>query len=94
MVYTHPHSSINKFQTKLCTYIDELNSKKQLYNICRDINWDLLKQDTEPKIKTYVESLNCLGSTPVICNPTRITNSSATLIDHVYTNDLQNKVKC
>ena len=55
---------------------------------------DLLKQDTEPKIKTYVESLNCLGCTPVIYNPTHITNSSVTLIDHVYTNDLQNNVKC
>ena len=27
-------------------------------------------------------------------NPTRITNSSATLMNHVYTNDLQNNVKC
>ena len=31
---------------------------------------------------------------PVIYNPTHIANSSATLIDHVYTNDFQNNVKC
>ena len=66
VIYRHPHSNINKFQTKLCSYIDrsyidELKSKKKLYYICGDKNLDLLKQDTEPTIKAYVKSLNCLG---------------------------------
>ena len=45
-------------------------------------------------IRLHLESLSCLGCTPVIYNLTLIASSSATLIDHVYTNDLQNNVKC
>ena len=94
VTYRHPHSNINEFRTKLCIYIDELNSKKKLYNVCGVINLDLLKQDTEPKIKTYVKSLNFRGYTPVTYNFTRITNSFTSLIDHVYINDHRNNVKC
>ena len=94
VIYRHPLSNINEFQTKSCTCIDDLNFKKKLYYICCDITLDLVKQDTEPKIKTSVESLNCVGCTPVIYNPTHITNYSAPLINLVYANDLQNNVKC
>ena len=30
----------------------------------------------------------------VVQNPTRVTCSSATVIDHVYTNDIQSNFKC
>ena len=45
VIYRHPHSNTNEFQTKLCTYTDELNSLKKVYYVCRDINLDLVKQD-------------------------------------------------
>ena len=53
------------------------------------MNIDLLKSDTHTKTNEYLESLFTLGFSPVITLPTRLTSSSATLIDHIYTNKLQ-----
>ena len=46
------------------------------------------------KKNIYAERLNCLGCIPVLCYSSQVTGTTATLIDHVYTNDLKNNVKC
>ena len=94
MIYRHPQNNISNYQSNLCALLNDFNTYKKSYYICGDINLDLLKHDTVPKIRNYAESLNCLGCIPVLCYPTRVTSATATLIDHVYTNDLKNNVKC
>ena len=94
VIYRHPRNNISEYQSNLCALLNDFNTYKKSYYICGDINLDLLKHDTVPKIRNYAESLNYLGCVPVLCYPTRVTSSTATLIDHVYTNDLKNNVKC
>jgi hypothetical protein len=56
-----------------------------------DFNYDLLKFELHEKTKLLLENSFTNGFLELISIPTRITNTSATLIDHVYTNDVKNK---
>ena len=62
-----------------------LNDKKTKVMIMGDINIDLASQTN------YVSDYNLLLQSnfffSLITNPTRVTNSSKTIIDHVLTND-------
>jgi hypothetical protein len=51
-----------------------------------DFNIDLLKINENPAVKEYFENLITLGMYPEITLPTRITDTSATLIDNIFSN--------
>ena len=40
------------------------------------------------KTNDYVDNIFSQGFLPLITKPTRVTSSSATLIDHIYSNDI------
>ena len=51
-------------------------------------NIDLLKYDTHEKTNNFVDGVLARSFLTHIHKPTRITLTSATLIDHIYTNDI------
>ena len=53
-----------------------------------DININLLHFEKHFKTQYYLEGLFSNGFVPIIVKPTRITASSVTLIDHMYTNNI------
>ena len=53
-----------------------------------DMNIDLLKFEVHRRTDDYLNNLFSHGFLPDISKPTRVTNTSATLIDHIYTNDI------
>ena len=55
------------------------------------MNIDLLKFGSHTKTADYLDNLFSHGFLPLITKPTRLSNSYATLIDHIYTNDIYNK---
>ena len=67
--------------------IELLNSNYATYYIIDDINIDLLKTNQDVKISHYFNTLSSLGCSQVIAHPTRITATSSTLLDHIYTNN-------
>ena len=53
-----------------------------------DFNIDLLKFQTHDKTNDFIKCMITTGYLPVITKPSRITNHSATLIDHIlYSNN-------
>lgn len=50
------------------------------------MNVDILTYNTATNVTDYVNSLNSMGCNFFIDRPTRLTSSSATCIDHVYSN--------
>ena len=52
-----------------------------------DFNIDLLKVNIHAKTNEFVNDVISQGFLPKITRPTRITSHSATLIDHIYSND-------
>ena len=55
-------------------------------HILGDLNFDLLKKEDTFYIKKYKEFCQMYGLKQVINQPTRITENSATLLDHILTN--------
>ena len=49
---------------------------------------DLLKMDTHDKTCNFFETMSAFSYKPSILQPTRVSSTSATLIDNIFTNDL------
>ena len=56
--------------------------------VAADVNIDLKQCQTHQDTKTYLDSLIVNNFLPVIVMPTRITDRTATLIDHIYYSDV------
>ena len=53
-----------------------------------DFNINLLNYDTHQETRNYVDTMFSNACIPLISRPTRITPTTATLIDNIYSNDL------
>ena len=65
------------------------NKKTTIY-LCGDFNINLSNYDSHKGTRYFIDVLFSLGLFPLICKPSRITEYSATLIDNIFTNDLNN----
>ena len=92
VVNRHPSNNFAQFHTALEHTLVTLNEKKLKYYICGDVNINLLDYDIKSNIKEYSDMLFSLGCIPLIKYPTRITKTSSTLIDHIYTNEMCQKI--
>ena len=57
--------------------------------MCGDFNIDLLKHGTHNNTKQFLDTMHSVGLYPLIVKPTRITDSSTTLIDNIFANELR-----
>ena len=80
-IYRHPNGNIKHFIESLSNLLNKLDKKTTLI-IAGDINIDLLKQQN-PNVNLYTETLMENNILPYIYIPTRITDSTATIIDHI-----------
>ena len=65
---------------------DDRDLKKCEIILLGDLNINLLNFNQHSQTKEYLEMLISRGFLPIIILPTRIFDSSATLIDHIFTN--------
>jgi hypothetical protein len=92
IIYRHPHSNISAFKDALSDKLEHtLNENKQL-NIIGDINIDLIKCETHQLTSDYLDMIYSNSCFPVITQPTRVTNYTETLINHIYTNVLNKPI--
>lgn len=80
-----PNNFINSLEQKLGTLKRHSN---KLIVLASDSNIDLLKFDKHEPTDRLVNTMSEHGFAPVISRPTRITSHSATLIDHIFVNQV------
>ena len=85
LIYRHPANNFTHFQKYLTHILNKLNHFKQEYILVGDYNIDLLKHQSISKVCKYLSAIHAKGCSS-INKPTRITETSATLLDHMYTN--------
>ena len=85
-IYRHPKSNLELFTNRLEETLRFLNQSKYDVFILGDINVDLYKYATHNPSEKYLDMLFSNNMTPIITKPTRLTDHSETLIDHIYTN--------
>ena len=87
VLYRSPSfNSINEFSRSLQGLIDKIKQENKLMVLVGDLNINLLNHDTHYPTSEFLDSMISFGLIPKITLPTRITHSSATLIDHIFSN--------
>lgn len=85
-IYRHPSANMPGFTEELKTIIKSLNNRKQHVYIIGDVNINLLRYNEHTNTEDYLNMLYSNNFLPLITKPTRLTDHSSTLIDHIYTN--------
>ena len=84
--YRIPGASAANFNEKLTISLLKISLENKICQLMGDLNLDLLKQDRHQDISALIDIIYSNGFVPVITKPTRITEHSQTIIDHIYTN--------
>ena len=87
-IYKHPPANVEEFTLKFDEFLNKLNPSKYDMYVMGDMNIDLLKYHSHQQTERYLNVIYSLDLLPVITKPTRITNHTATLIHHLYPNDV------
>ena len=67
---------------------EKIHREKKNCAILGDFNIDLLKYDSHQITDDFINTLGTLFFQPYILQPTRITDHSATLIDNIFFNSI------
>ena len=90
VIYRHPSSNVTGFQDQCTQTLNKLNCCKHEFIISGDFNIDLLKLNCNSKISNYVNAIYAEGCNNLMNKPIRITGSTATFLDHIYSNMTNN----
>ena len=84
-VYRHPSSILPEFKE---AYLNSLKKiRKQNYIVLGHFNINYNKLSVAPaSIANYINSINLLACIQIVDKPTKITNSTRSIIDHIYAN--------
>ena len=81
-MYRPPDSKV-EFIDRFESFIDNVPSEGKEIILCGDFNKNLLGEHKDTEWENFITSL---GFSQLVSEPTRVTDSSSTLIDHIYTN--------
>ena len=83
---------IDLFSKALTNIFHVLNSEKSEFYVLEDFNIDLIEIKSNNPIKIYADDLIGSAVKCLINQPTRICKNSKSLLDHVYSNKLNNQL--
>ena len=92
VIYRKPNTNINEFQSSLMNVLDELHVGKTDVVLLGDFNIDLLRVNSNARVEEYLHTMECVGMQQIIASPTRVSSTTSTLIDHIYTNCTSNTI--
>ena len=88
VIYRMPNSSVDVFNDRISDVMNVIQKERKLCYLMGDLNIDLLKADDHKATGELLDVLYCNNVFPLITKPTRVTSTTATLIDHILTNNL------
>ena len=84
---------VNIFTNEFSTYLSPIKNCKIYSFICGDFNINLMLLDATQNCNNFYDCLTEKSFFPQITLPTRIQNESYTLIDNIFTNDIEKSRK-
>ena len=91
-IYRHPRSNMDEFHDYFEKCLDILSRENKEVYISGDFNTDLLKLEKNPSHDKFYNLMTSYGFLPQILDPSRVTGSSSTVIDNIYSNCLNYKL--
>ena len=84
VIYRPPGGKLDSFYDAFFPIIDRINSENRPCYIVGDFNIDLLNTSNKNGGNAFVNRMFSTGFGPRIDRPTRVTENTATLIDHIF----------
>lgn len=86
-IYRHPSMDLAEFNSEfLKPFLHKFEKEKKRKYILGDFNVDLLKIDNNENSASYFDTLTSHLFIPHIIHPTRITSTTKTIIDNIFSN--------
>ena len=89
VIYRPPNNDLDSFLEKLEEVLDSITRENKDVYLMGDYNIDLLNTENSSTLK-LISTLSSYAFTSHISNPTRISNTSQTLIDNIFSNAVDN----
>ena len=86
VVYRPPGTDLKQFSDILSNMLNDIRSEHKMCYLLGDWNINLLNYDSHTLTTNVVDLFYSFGFMPLINRPTRISNTTATIIDNIYTN--------
>ena len=80
----------SQFTDEMSSLLDKLYREDKLIYLAGDYDINLLNVDTHVQTSSFVDLLYSHHLFPLISRPTRITPTSASLVDYIFTNNISN----
>lgn len=90
VMYRKPAGIFKEFKRHFKSHLTKLDHLNKHIYIAGDLNLNILEYTSKNEVKTFVDTLLQHNLIPTITKPTRVTLTSATIIDNIITNNFHN----
>ena len=90
VIYRPPDTDLKVFNDLLNELLSKIKTERKLAYLLGDYNVNLLAIDSHKDSQEFIDTMYSFSLFPSITKPTRVTSSSATLIDNIFYNDVSN----
>ncbi len=89
VIYRPPNSKYDLFENEINKVLGKIDKENKICYLMGDFNINLLKSESCDYASRFLERLLTSSYIPLILRPTRITQHTATLINNIFTNDME-----
>ena len=89
--YRHRDTDVDEFEDHLEKVFQKISKENKLIYLMGDFNFDLLNYETDTGTAGFLNSFVQFGFLPLIHQPTKITDRSATIIDNIFANNFEHE---
>ena len=90
VLYRPPNQDINIFNDDISNLLEKIRREDKFCYLFCDYNLNILNYESHRLTGDFLDLLSSHSFLPLITRPTKITNCSATLIDNIFTNHVEN----
>ena len=90
VIYRPPGTDIRSSSDELIKILNKIKIDKKTLYLLGDYNANLINIDKHTPTQELLDMLYSYLLLPLVTKPTRVTTTTATLIDNIFTNDLEN----
>ena len=94
VIYRPPNNKFEIFENAMNELLNKIDRENKICYLMGDFNIDLLQSETCDIANKFSEQLFTSCFYPIITKPTRITEHTATLIDNIFTNNIEKLDSC
>ena len=83
-----PDSSVDVSNERISDILSTVRKEHQIFYCIGDLKIDFFSYDVHKPTSAILDTIYAYNAFPLITKPTRVTETTATLMDHILTNNI------